>query len=151
MIKLEDIIFDQENDYNCGVVCLQWIMYKKGFHFSQRELEKQCGTSAQGTSHKGLKKFLIAHSLPYLDSENNIELNIEGLREALKNGYQVMVGWTPWDEHYSIVEKIGKDTITLNDPGSPSCISIYSLEEFKKVWFDSEKDERVDNWSLVVL
>ncbi len=148
IINPEDIIYNQENDYSCGAVCLRWIYDILRCHkeFSQLDMEKITKTSYQGTSHKGIKEACKELGLFY-DEFNELDI----ISRCLKSGdSKAIVGWTPWDEHYSVVVDITDDFIVLNDPASPSCISVYAREEFEKVWFDSENGQRKEHWAIVI-
>ena len=148
VINPEDIIYNQENDYSCGAVCLRWIYDKFGFEYkmSQSEMESITKTYSEGCTHKSL----IA-ACDFLNIDTYVENNLDRVAEFLLNeNTYAIVGWTPWGEHYSVIESVTKDFVVLNDPASPSCISVYSRKEFEKVWFDSENSERKERWCLII-
>lgn len=137
------IIKNQENDYNCGLVCLQHAYETlTNKEITQRELEGMIGTNTEGYSHSDLVSLLTKLNL--------IGITIYGSKELIKYSKEpdsvIILGWTPFYEHYSIFLKIEDNQIYLNEPDSPSYIAIYDLKEFEKAWKDSE----ANTWAIVI-
>ena len=141
------IIKNQKKDYTCGLVCVQHAFTKLTHNpITQAKLEELIGTNNGGYSHVELVRLC---GMLGLRTETT-----EGLNKVIKLDQSeervIILGWTPFYEHYSVFEGIIRtpegDFVSLNEPDSPSYVAMYNMKDFKKCWKDSD----ANRWALII-
>ncbi|MBU1349018.1 C39 family peptidase [Patescibacteria group bacterium] len=138
----------------CGPASLKILLDHYGRSFTEDELVAMCDATAErGTDHADMLKAVenIGGTPEAKDGAT-----VDDLREAIRHGLPVVVGWystysEPGD-HFSVVYDIDEDTISLMDPERDEGSVTMPIEEFKKAWydFDGPEDVRVDRWMMTV-
>lgn len=135
----------------CGPASIKILMTHYGKDYSEEELAKLCfATAEKGTDHEdlvaGIEK--LGH-IPVVKSN----ATLEDLREYIKQDVPIIVGW--WDvddDHYSVVYDIDDKNIYLMDPELDEGRRTMPLEDWEKVWYDTDTELRthVDRWMVAV-
>ena len=121
---------------------------------TQNELAELLGTTEEhGTSHE---QMLEGATKLGLNAKIYLGLSLNKLQEMVDDGYVVIVNWMSgrkYDEdgHYSILEDVDEDIVTINDPEFLGSIRKFRRIDFEKMWFDFETKGRVDRMALVVI
>lgn len=124
--------FQEKND-TCGPACLKIILDFYGIKKSEKSLVKLCKTTKEGTKANDLIKAAKKFKLSGFIKDNS---RIEDLKENLHQKIPVIVDWFLEDDgHYSIVAKMDKKHIFLQDP-SIGKIRKIKLSKFNRIWFD---------------
>lgn len=73
------------------------------------------------------------------------------LKNLIKKGIPVIVGWFSVDEeHYSVVKEIGYREIKIADPETAK-IRTFPLKDFVKMWFGKSPGDKVNYGEIVVV
>ncbi len=127
------IQYEQKGKDSCGPACLKIILAFYGIRKSEKNLEKLCKTTNNGTTIKNLikaaRKFELVGDVKEYSS-------IEYLKKNIKQKIPTIVDWFLEDDgHYSVVAGIDDKNIYLQDP-SIGKIRKVELQKFKRIWFD---------------
>jgi ATP-binding cassette subfamily B protein len=121
--------------YSCGAKSVYTILKYFGKQCTPLSIERQLGTTWEGTSRRDIRRVLQRHGLKCR--------TISNLKSAIDDGYPVLVS-THDRWHYSVVYGSSSSAFFVMNPslgamGSLRCA--VSKKEFRRVW---------DRWALEV-
>lgn len=130
----------QLKPYNCGAVSTEMVLQYFGKRISLESLERQLGTTIEGTSPSDIKRVLKKYGLKI---HVNSKMSIRDLKTAIDAGSPVIVSL--YDHfHYSVIYGYSSSNIFVMNPslgemGSIKCA--LSKSEFKDIF---------DHWGLII-
>lgn len=132
----------------CGPRCLVYIERRQGRELSLKQASELCETTRAGTYPEGL-----VNALRKLGYRAKLQQNLTWgkLREFLRKKRIIVVDWwtvlnapegpvTPPDGHWSVVESMTRNSITLYDPDPEQVITL-PKSFWMAHWFDYNQDE----------
>lgn len=138
----------------CGPASLKILLSHYGKEFTEDDLAKICRATAEvGTDHAGLIDGLKSIGENPIVKEN---ATIDDLRYYMERDTPVIVGWFSEygepDEHYSVVYEVTDEIISMMDPERDEGTVTMPIEDFEKVWYDSEGagKQRIQHWMLAI-
>lgn len=126
-------LFQETREGFCGPASLKIALSRLGIDKTERELVKLTKCQEGGVELEELLKVAKKFKVKGFIVENH---GIIEIRKYLRKKYIIIVAWFNQDDgHYSVVSRIDKENIYLQDPelGHPRAIRI---EKFKRIWFD---------------
>ncbi len=140
----------QQTDYTCGAASLRMALQACGIRKSEKQASKLLSTKkVKGSSNEDFPKVAEKFLLNYQVKRN---AEIKDLKECLKQGYAIIVGYYYIPEHfghYAVLKKIDSKCIYFLDPlFGPNCK--YSLRYFKEFWRNSPKGDNEKRWFFAV-
>lgn len=126
--------FRQRSEF-CGPACLKMVLEYYGVRKSEKELARLANyTKSKGASAENLLK--AAKKLGFKGAIKDFA-EIKDVREyVLRKKTPVIVPWfSVYEDHYSVVVDIGKDSIYLQDP-ELGHLRAMKVDRFKILWFD---------------
>jgi len=140
----------QQNNYSCGIACLQSILYYYGTEIDYKELSKRAKTTeVDGTDHRNIinvvkdiglevelqKGMLLSDLLSFVDKNTPVIAAIQAwpnkpvsLSESWENG------------HWVIVIGYDEDNVYMMDPAMLGNYTYIPIEEFNSRWHDKDQD-----------
>lgn len=136
----------------CGPASLKILFSYYNREHSEEQLAKLCETTPDiGTTHMQIIAGAQALGAEVLAKEH---ATMDDIRTCIEDEKPVIVGWwSPNDQpHYSVVYEVGKHKIFMMDPDTESGIRILPIEDFEKVWHDTDGGPAhpVERWMMVV-
>lgn len=135
----------------CGPAALKILLsYYKREH-SEEELTHLCeATPDADTSHGQIVTGLKALGGNPVTKDGAMT---DDMRRMVEDQHPVLVGWQlAGKNHYSVVYEVSKTRIFMMDPITESGIRIMSIEEFEKLWLDTDPATKqpVRGWMLTL-
>ena len=126
--------------YSCGAKSTYMVLKYLGKPCTHETVERQLGTTTDGTSPSDIKRVLRNHGL---EVKVNTKMGIRDLKAAIQNDSPVIVslydGW-----HYSVVYGISDTHIFVMNP------SLGEMGSIKVAVSKSEWRAMFDRWGIVV-
>lgn len=148
---VEDIIDTQVDDRSCGPASLSFAASKLGVKVSQGKIKELANTNKDGTK---MTKLVEAAKKIGLSSEIHTSKSLDELGNLVAEGNAVILDYMDGrekdDGHYSVLERVDKDFIVLQDPAYIGSVRVIPKKSFERSWYDFENGKRVDNWALVL-
>lgn len=121
----EEDVIRQRTAYDCGVVCLQMILKKKGIDSTVEQLRADAGTTAAGTSLLGLRQAIETRGLP----ASTWRLSLPELRSVPLPAVAFVDG-----DHFVVVTNISSEDgpVIVLDPARGKLR--YSASTFAQRW-----------------
>ena len=129
----------------CGADCLAYVEKRRGRRLSRSRAARLAGTNRNGTRAEGL---LLALDLLGYRARLCERLSWAKLKGYAQRGNVVIVSWwsdldagdkrpvaLPADGHWSVVEKVTRETVTLYDPDAPTLREL-PRKFFESRWYD---------------
>lgn len=123
----------QNEDYNCAVYCLHFILGLHGIHVLPETLEPIMGTTEKdGTSHEGIMKGLSHFNLKWVSWKDSHVSSLQEFLPAIIN-YQYCDG-DGCDGHYSVVLGQGHGFFVIYNPATGE-IEKLDTDYLEKNWY----------------
>ena len=158
--------YTQENNYECGLACVQSILATRGLRINKLKLKKELKTSRSlGTMPKNIKKVLRSFGLRPKEKFSGNMIDVE---REIRKGKMCLVAYQAWGDkkyfetlqsgHYSLVFGYEKDYWWLMDPNVRGKRVKYrkGVRKIKKAvfeprWKDEDAQQKVyDRWYLAI-
>lgn len=160
-VKVLDIPDTRQTfNFDCGAKAVQTILAYYGKDIREDNLIKALGTNVEGTDVKNILKLFKKLGLRVVEGQ----LTIEHLREAVKNGWPVLMpiqAWTDdllktnWssdvdDGHFVIAIGYRNGDIIFEDPAAFEK-QYLPEDELEERWHDFDSDgEKYDHYGIIV-
>lgn len=126
--------------YSCGAKSTYMVLNYFGKRCTHESVEKQLGTTIEGTSRNSIKRVLKKYGLNIQVKSN---MGMRDLKSAIKAGSPVIVSlYDNW--HYSVVYGFSNTHVFVMNP------SLREMGSFKVAVSKSEWREMFDRWSVIV-
>jgi predicted double-glycine peptidase len=125
--------FQQGYNGSCGPASLKIALQHFEINKTEKELIKLTKCREKGVELEDLLKIAKKFGLKGFVKEKS---SITEIRKYLRKKYAIIVGWFHGDDgHYSVVSKIDRENIYLQDPelGHQRAMRI---DQFRRIWFD---------------
>ncbi|MDP1675313.1 MAG: cysteine peptidase family C39 domain-containing protein [Bacteroidota bacterium] len=130
----------QIDQYSCGAKSTYMVLKYFGKRCTHESVERQLGTTIEGTSRKDIKRVLKEYGL---NIQVNSNMGIRDLKSAIKTGSPVIVSLYS-NCHYSVVYGFSDTQIFVMNP------SLGEMGSIKITVRKSEWREIFDRWGVVV-
>lgn len=126
--------------YSCGAKSTYMVLKYFGKRCTHESVERQLGTTIEGTSRADIVRVLRKHRLKV---QVNTKMSINDLKKAIKAGSPVLVSlYDNW--HYSVVYGISDTHIFVMNP------SLGEMGSIKVAVNKSEWGKMFDLWGLII-
>lgn len=148
----------QSTSYSCGAAALQSVLAYYDIEMNESELQKELGTTQEGTAHEKIVEVAQKQTLKVIQKYNT---TIDELRAHINKKQLVIVEFQAWQDearkvpykddwesgHYAVVIGIDKKNIYMMDPSLLGSRGVLPIDEFLERWhdIDSKKNKRYQN------
>jgi GNAT superfamily N-acetyltransferase len=143
-VMIPIVPFQQDCGYDCGIACMETLLYHAGTPVSRDELIKISGVNKQGTTHEGMVKALVSFPVKVLYFMLGLELGI-----ALRNGNPCILHvLSPgvWEGHYVVAMGLNEDSVYVFEPYD-GLFGRMSFEELSRCWYNNTYK---DSWGITI-
>ncbi len=126
--------FKQKKEYTCGPATLRMALATEGTWTTEEKLSRVAHTRKTGTDYSDIVRATRKHGFHCFVKRN---ARLDQALKFVKNGFPVIVTWTPWSfdpaDHYSLLIDYDKENVILNDPYNCRNHRI-NKKRFGKIW-----------------